>query len=331
MRRALQAPKLRGEGPAGPGAGGIIAAQEAGPAPAAPPAGCLEIRGNPIYSPNESLQKAASKLAALKAGGDARKPAAPVPAAPKALHTLHMAPRAPPPAADPALAPHPSDSPDLDKLHPPRRPRPSEGATPGWRPQGPDAAAAAGDDVPLAAGELMNKRNRRKSVYQRPARYGEWWSGNDDELDRMVEGEADAAAEAEEERKRQERRDKAARRKSAFPAAARAQPVPEVAAAPPPPAAAPPPAKDSAAAGSAIADKVRAIADGLCGRLDGLIEESPMEKAGRRARDDKSLRDKLLESWEGRVSGGQGRVASWVVGSQKEAGCAGLDSDARDA
>ena len=53
--------------------------------------------------------------------------------------------------------------------------------------------------------------------------------------------------------------------------------------------------------GTDIANQVRAIADGLCDRLDGLIEESPALARGAK-RDDKSLRDKLLESWEGRVS-----------------------------
>lgn len=117
-----------------------------------------------------------------------------------------------------------------------------------------DAKSKRQEEVPLAAKTLMKAHNRRKSVFQRPSRYGEWFDGDDDELERMVEEEeCDEINDA----------------------------LPHKA------------AQDD------VANKVHAIANSLCEKLDGLIEESPAVKAA--PTDSKSLRDKLLESWEGRV------------------------------
>jgi len=109
----------------------------------------------------------------------------------------------------------------------------------------------------LAAMSVISKRNRRKSVFQRPSRYGDWFDGDDDELEKMVE-DFNESDEDENGGLRQERR------------------------------------RDH---GEDIAKKVHDITDGLCSKLDTLIEESP----GHDSTYDKSLRDQLLESWEGKV------------------------------
>jgi len=275
MRKALQAPKLRVPGDI-PGTGHSAAPDEDFDKN-------LEFRGNPIYSPEDSLAKAASKLANIKASGGVIKPpeAAGVPDQRKG-------------SAD-------SVSPEIQGDET-RKPRQSDVATPGWRPEAEGSHAVKDQEVPLAAKTLITKRNRRKSVYQRPARYGEWFDGDDDELDKMVDGynedeENDGPPhEAMAEAHRQELKDRANRRKSAFPAvdmkrtsAKETTMTPEAGSA-------------SVQVGSDIANKVRAIANGLCEQLDGLIEESPAVGKLEKPDEGKSLRDKLLESWEGRVS-----------------------------
>ena len=309
MRRALQAPKLRDE---------VVADSNVGTKPAPenkqPASGPgVEFRGNPIYSPNDSLAKAASKLANLKAPSNA--------AATTGKSATQSA------AVETSNASKQSSKPRLSDA----------AATPGYRPEGNyrstgggGAAGGGGDDeVPLAARSLITKRNRRKSVYQRPTRYGDWFDGDDDELEKMVDkfnddedGEKaiEAAAAVAQAEKKREQKDRAARRKSAFPALAlresialhrkeeeeeekaeeeaKKETVVDLTA---PTAAAAAAAASPSEIGTDIANKVRAIADGLCDRLDGLIEESPALARGAK-RDDKSLRDKLLESWEGRVS-----------------------------
>lgn len=292
MRKAMQAPKLR----TGNGAGQQDAPARADAKQASGTSG-VEFRGNPVYSPDDSLAKAASKLANLKAAGNTlnKSNAAAAAATPK-------------PAArtEPAQDPHAAS----------RKPRPSDAATPGWRPEVEGIRGAeVEEDVPLAAKQLINQRRRRKSVYQRPTRYGDWFDGDDEELERMVDefnddDEEAAAQQAEQEahaQRRREQRDRAARRKSAFPAISQRENAiaaeqaeaqeEEEAQALDIEAASGPHAPPAAALGNDIASKVRAIADGLCERLDGIIEESPMV----RQRDEKSLRDKLVESWEGRV------------------------------
>jgi hypothetical protein len=289
MRKAMQAPKLRSTGTTT----SDTHHEE------------IEVRGNPIYSPEDSLAKAASKLAHLKASAAA---------APPSTSTLA------PTTTTPYGSQHPNDASTTAA---------DATTTPGWHPA---AAETSREDVPLAARSLISKRNRRKSVYQRPARYGEWFDGDDEELERIVKDEDDdgqtggknsktdgehasskvtttvlaptkpVAADSEENAgaaaRRQQHKERAARRKSAFPAlgggrgmtlhAAADEDAPQQSQVREP---------SPSNAGSDIADKVRAIADGLCERLDGIIEESPAVK---RLRDDRSLRDKLVESWEGR-------------------------------
>lgn len=89
----------------------------------------------------------------------------------------------------------------------------------------------------------------RNSMVQRPARYGDWFDGDDAELEKMVD-------EFNDEQVQQGNK------------------------------------KD----GSDVARHVREIADGLCSQLDSLIDESELEGSA----DEQSLRDKLLESWEGK-------------------------------
>lgn len=262
MRKALQAPKLKSD------------AVAAGTKQSKETTADLELRGNPIYSPDDSLQKAASKLANLKAAGNGIKPSGGANAGPShgALTPIH----------------HENEA--------SRKPHPPDGVTPGWMPHAEDGEAPKAE-IKLAAHSVISKRNRRKSVYQRPARYGEWFDGDDEELDKMVEasnedeeGDTIAASAANAARQQQDLKDRSNRRKSAFPAVGR--PAPAAVA-----------SQSPADAGANIANQVRAIADGLCERLDGLIEESPAIPKGLGQREDgKTLRDKLLESWEGRVS-----------------------------
>jgi hypothetical protein len=109
----------------------------------------------------------------------------------------------------------------------------------------------------LAAMSVISKRNRRKSVFQRPSRYGDWFDGDDDELEKMVEDFNESDEDENGGLKQERKRDN----------------------------------------GEDIAKKVHDITNGLCSKLDTLIEESPAHDSGY----DKSLRDQLLESWQGKV------------------------------
>lgn len=321
MRRALQAPKLRGD------TTGETPNQSHGQQPPKQQqpkmdTNCdqIPLRNNPAYSPDDSLAKAASKLANLKAVGGvnmlkaktttlAAAPPATTPVnvqLPRMIGSRQVVAGVGAVLAEPELttSPHAKAA---------KQGKPTKGeATPGWQPEDEGRHVAKAEDVPLAAKTVLTKRNRRKSVYQRPARYGDWWTGDDTELDQMVqeyneeeeaEAAAAAAAAAEAERKQKEKARKA-RRKSAFPAVGRqAAPLldeeereelrkPEAA----PPHVAP----------IDVAGQVKAMTDDLCAKLDGLIETEESPKIGgggrrRQAEDDKSLREKLVESWEGKV------------------------------
>jgi hypothetical protein len=281
MRKALQTPKLRNDNE------GIQLQQDeydSNP----------DFRGNPVYSPEEAnLVKAASKLESLHQ---------------KSVSLANKNKSATVAATPEANSGKLSKSAVGDQI-PAHKPRPSDAATPGWRPSGGASAAAAAEEVPLAARTLMAKRSRRKSVFQRPTRYGDWFDGDDDELEQMVDdinGDEEAAREAHQEALAQRKREKMnsgraaptrRSRQQALPTTAEEEEEAEKTATPVAPTA---PILSSTDLGTDIANKVRAIADGLCERLDGLIEESPALPRGAK-RDDKSLRDKLLESWEGRV------------------------------
>ncbi|KAL4524815.1 hypothetical protein Ndes2526B_g07007 [Nannochloris sp. 'desiccata'] len=283
MRKALQAPKLRNCN------GGIPSNSYEAKQQHDEYDSNLGFRGNPLYSPEEaSLAKAASKL--------------------ENLHQKSISI-----AKNKTAATTPEAVGKLSKTAvggqiPAHKPCPSEVATPGWRPAAQSKAAAA-DDIPLAARTLMAKRNRRKSVFQRPTRYGDWFDGDDDELEQMVDefnGDEEAAREAHEEAKAQRKREKmegvraaATRRSKQAALTATSEEVEKERTATPLAASSGLPLISPTDMGTDIANKVRAIADGLCERLDGLIEESPALPRGAK-RDDKSLRDKLLESWEGR-------------------------------
>lgn len=288
MRRALQAPKLRAgadETP-NPTAASLQPSrtQQQAPKPAAPQPS-LSLRSNPAFSPDDSLAKAASKLASLKAAGNGLIKA-------KAPSVTAAPPTAAEMAASTVPEPEISVSPRTSQPAK-RRTAKDDSTTPGYNPN----LGAHDDDVPLAARDKMTKRNRRKSVYQRPARYGDWWTGDDTELDQMVDeyndDEEEEAAKAEEERQKRERAARVNRRKSAFPALGRSVAVEE---------------DEPVAAAAAetknadVGQQVRDMANELCAKLDGLIEPDASPKGQRkRFEDDKSLREKLLESWEGKV------------------------------
>jgi len=287
MRKALQAPKLRNGIKEIPSNSHEVNKQHD------EYNSNLGFRGNPLYSPEEaSLAKAASKLENLHQ---------------KSISIVK----------NKAAATTPEAAGDLSKTAvndqiPAHKTRPSDVATPGCLPAAQsNAAAAAADDVPLAARTLMAKRNRRKSVVQRPTRYGDWFDGDDDELEEMVDefnGDEEAAREAHEKAQAQRKREKMDSGRAAPTRRSKQVALPEISEAGETERTATPLAASSGIplvsptdVGTDIANKVRAIADGLCEKLDGLIEESPALARGVK-RDDKSLRDKLLESWEGRVS-----------------------------
>jgi hypothetical protein len=283
MRKALQAPKLRNDN------GGIPSNSYEASQQHEEYDSSLGFMGNPLYSPEEAnLAKAASKLENLHQKSIS--------------HVKNKAA-----ATTPEAAGKLSKTALGDQI-PAHKPLPSEVATPGWRPAAQSKVAAA-DDIPLAARTLMAKRNSRKSVFQRPTRYGDWFDGDDDELEEMVDefnGDKEAAREAHDEAQRKGEKMEGGRpgptrrsKQAALPATSeegeRERTGTPLAASSGVPLVSP------TDLGTDIANKVRAIADGLCERLDGLIEESPALPRGAK-RDDKSLRDKLLESWEGRVS-----------------------------
>lgn len=116
----------------------------------------------------------------------------------------------------------------------------------------------------LAAMSVISKKNRRKSVFQRPSRYGDWFDGDDEELEQMVE---DFNEEEEEGMVQGNTTGNGITTKTKS-------------------------GKDD------VVKQVQEITHGLCKQLDTLIEESP---ACQHRTIDKSLRDKLVESWEGRV------------------------------
>jgi hypothetical protein len=295
MRKALQAPKLRA------GIEGIPSNSYSSAGAVNEYNSSVDFRGNPVYSPEEaSLAKAASKLENLHQ---------------RSISISSKNKTAVVSAATPETAGSLSKSSSSDQI-PAHKSRASDVATPGWRPAGESkkAAATAAADIPLAARTLMARRDRRKSVFQRPSRYGDWFDGDDDELEQMVDefnGDEEAAREAHEEALAQHKREKMesgraapTRRNNKQTLPATAEEEEEEGKKTTPLAVTSsglPIVSSSADLGTDIANKVRAIADGLCERLDGLIEESPALPRGAK-RDDKSLRDKLLESWEGRVS-----------------------------
>lgn len=271
----------------------------------------LELHGNPIYSPEDSLAKAASKLAHIKASST--------------------------PARTSSTAKERSDQ-VVETSTAAARQR--ECVTPAVRePQKAENHNEEREEIPLAARSLISKRNRRKSIFQRPARYGEWFDGDDDELERMVgsDNDEDEANSVENQKgtKKDRRADKnlnctgrnrlttdALASKSNNAQAQHRQSNQEKERARQPkdnptpdnkavdkslkhpeneiPALSAKEVSKSSPPGTDVVHKVRAITEGLCDKLDGLIEESPAVGHLGRPKDDRSLRDKLLESWEGR-------------------------------
>jgi hypothetical protein len=307
-----------------------------------------EMRGNPIYSPDDSLAKAASKLATLKStsGNVVSKEGHEAIASSTSTAPPLASASAPKVAA--ATAQVKSQAPQIE-----RTTAPKQLATPGsaWRPQGKSGT----EEVPLAARTLLSKRNRRKSVYQRPARYGDWFDGDDEELEKMVhdfngDEQEDGKTNSNDIKSRSSKnnhlpvagnnhingsgarstkpdqhKERAARRKSAFPIMGRSPPPNLSQESESPrqhnarsadssmaltpvnnankrldPNPSKPPANTPQNRTVNTAQKIRAMAAGLCNQLDGLIEESPAVPRGFSRFENKSLRDKLVESWQGR-------------------------------
>lgn len=324
-----------------------------------------EMRGNPIYSPDDSLAKAATKLATLRSTSSNPQAAENSGSITNSTFTL----TAPTVEATPTATAHTkSHAPHLVKANATK-----QVATPGsaWRPQG----KSGNEEVPLAARTLLSKRNRRKSVYQRPARYGDWFDGDDEELEKMVhdfngdeqqEGNASKNAKSRNSKHDQpsaadpvanpnsnvvtksdqhQHKERAARRKSAFPTVGRSpgnfsapsgsppssgndgnnklykqptnsnsdssnvttttltpisRPIKKVDSAGRLDNSSKPPPGTPQNRTVNTAQKIRALAAGLCNQLDGLIEESPAVPRGFSRFENKSLRDKLVESWQGR-------------------------------
>lgn len=312
MRKALQAPTLKSGG----------ASTALPPDTYTPPAtqkqqttsnSNIEFRGNPVYSPDsDSLAKATKKIAALKRQedkvGDQRKPVATlIPSRPSRK------------TSDAAAAVTPGhDNGPRGAI------KQEEGEENSSNSNNPAAQAKGNEDMPLAARSLIAKRHRRRSVFQRPSRYGEWFDGDDDELDRMVESSDDDDNDRGDDteiiinrpRSTSAEQEHAILKAAMTPSMQKTKTMPSSSKTP---LLAPP--------GSDIVRKVRAIADGLCERLDGLIEESPALPRGGR-KDEKSLRDKLLESWEGRsyydrlmqIAGGSAEQDGGEEGMGGEAG-----------
>lgn len=243
LHTSMLVPKLRGQQENQPEAGAPL--QSRSPA----------MQPNPCYSPDDSLQQAASKLANLRkltaaqpvaAGSklaplvprlDLAQPAAAEPSQAPATRDPEPQSQLPFPQERPAQAPlaqaaeaaaPPPASPTFNASPSPgRQQRGGSSAcaaaadTPGYRPEAEPRCAAAGsgegggggEEVPLAARTAIAKRHRRKSVH-RVERFGEWFSGDDAELDQTLQEYNRPPAD-------EPRMTRAQRRKSALPALGR--------------------------------------------------------------------------------------------------------------
>eukprot|EP00887_Chlorella_sp_A99_P005493 scaffold1.g5493.t1 len=355
MRHKLMVPKLQGASEerdvAAPAAGvpavrpapPPTAESESAPPPPSPPPQqqqeAVSLPGatnNPIYSPDDSLARAASKLAHLKAAASmlkqtsaatAARQAAPVSAgsfrahaaaaaSPAALPCVAQPTTQPPASAAPAPSagrvpsaspvpgappPEPCESPVVEQavVHR-RRGVTATSATPEeYRPEQDEEvdeedAAAADAAAELAARSALQKRHRRRSVHPDASnRFGEWFTGDDTELDATL-------TQYNAEDGQQPRRSR--RRKSTFPAlgkraaaeadaeAGEEQENQQGATA----------AAAAAAQGQRrAAGRRRTLAPGadVAARVEAVTQEM------RRQDDDRCLRDKLVESWEVRVCG----------------------------
>ncbi|KAI3433546.1 hypothetical protein D9Q98_003356 [Chlorella vulgaris] len=248
---------------------------------------------NPVYSPDDSLARAASKLQSLKAlrGG----PVAPH----RPLGVL------PAPKAEVNAAPQTTATLPLSSLNPLR-------AAQRAAPAAPSEQRLGGEDSgELAA--LAAVQQRRKSMHAGPGgggtqdqRYGQFWQGDDGELEDALHEYNRSAPEPAAASPRMTR----ARRRKSMAADHLVLPDPGSAAC----LAEEEVEEDVRRAeeegqpqrereqaqeeqDSGLAAEVAAISAGLCDQLEGCIEDSP-EKQPRPDR--RSLRDKLLESWGGK-------------------------------
>lgn len=101
-----------------------------------------------------------------------------------------------------------------------------------------------------AVGLQQKKRNSGGQSRRKPARYGDWFDGDDAELEKMVDEFNDEQVDLK-----------------------------------------------TGVEAHDVARQVREITDGLCSQLDSLIDEDELSGPV----DEQSLRDKLLESWEGKT------------------------------
>lgn len=289
----------------------------------------LDVTDNPAFSPDDSLAKAQAKLASLKAAADMLKQtsaatagrpqsgaaaslsaasfkftattgaaaaAAPAAATEPAGPRVAGMPAPVQPSPTPPL-PQPSESPSLAHALQGRTRRAAPAATPEYRPEE-DADEEDAQQLEeeaaaeLAARSALQKRHRRRSVHpQRSSRFGEWFTGGDEELDKTLQ--LYNLEEAEPRVRRSQRR------KSAFPTLGKLQAAEESEEEVRVDAAtggyggavvkemAPRRAgtrRKTLAPGDDVAARVAAVTDELCAKLDGLIEPEPEEpnEKGRR-------------------------------------------------
>ncbi|GAB4817641.1 hypothetical protein N2152v2_004687 [Parachlorella kessleri] len=274
---------------------------------------------NPVFSPavdspDAGLQAAASKLASLKAARVGVQ-SGPRPASKLAVEAaVVVQPRALQPAALPVATQQQQGgaageiSPTAAAAAAAAGSLQQRSPTPEYHPEGLTDNSSEGSSrtVPLAARTAISKRHRRKSQHHGPERFGEWFSGDDDQLERELreynlmqqrqqdEQAARAAA-------MEPRLTRAQRRKS-LPAPALARSLAADGAGSAAELDREPSGKEKAANTSEeVAAKVAAITSELGDRLDGLINDSPKDKGRKRRNDDdRSLQDKLVEAWDGK-------------------------------
>ncbi|KAL4430975.1 hypothetical protein ABPG75_006231 [Micractinium tetrahymenae] len=330
-------------GTSGVGAGGGLPSSRGAAAPAtshfAAGLGLDVSVENPVYSPDDSLVKAASKLQSLKA----LRATAPRPLAASAGNNalagssqLCVAAPAPAVQAPAAAAASTAAAPSTASAEAPE----SQMAAP--PPQACDSppvhdvakhasqAAEAGqrlsdeDSGELAALSALQRRRRSVAPGSAQKRYGSWFEGGDRELEHTLQEYNQAAPASPRMTRAQRRKSLAVDRSVALEAGLAAAAQGEAAAdggreeqpqqaqqqqqpkragggwrksMAAPQQAATQPAEPAQTQIGSVAAEVAALNAEMCAQLDGMIEDSPDKKS---RGDSQSLRDKLLQSWDGR-------------------------------
>lgn len=182
LRGSLLVPKLRGQQDQQPAAPAPSKSRE-NPSPS------TFLQPNPVYSPglaspDESLAAAASKIALLKAsrmGSQAN-----IRAATKTADSKHVAvQQTASPARESQCATKPArDTTHSDSLTNAAFPAQYASQDPEYQPQeNIPCSDSQESELPLAARTAIGKRQRRKSQHHGPQRFGEWFAGDDDQLE----------------------------------------------------------------------------------------------------------------------------------------------------